>query len=149
MLRSILSVIAGYVVMALAVIVIFSVAFIAIGPDRAYQPGTYLVSGLWLGIWAVGSIIAALIGGFVCAKIDKPAGKGPIALAAVVLILGTLSAIFTGARPDPGPRPAEVSTFEAASKSVQPIWTNWANIPIGIAGVLAGASLGRKKSSEH
>jgi hypothetical protein len=45
--------------------------------------------------------------------------------------------------------PTEVSTLEAASKSVQPTWTNWANIPIGMAGVLAGASLGRKKSSEH
>ncbi len=45
--------------------------------------------------------------------------------------------------------PTEVSTLEAASKSVQPSWTNWANIPIGMAGVLAGASLGRKKSSEH
>lgn len=144
MLRSILAVVVAYIAMFIAIATIFTTALLILGSDRVYQPGSYEVSTAWLGVWAVGSIVAAIIGGFVCVKIAKVGSNAHLGLIGVVIVLGVLSAALTPTRPDPGPREGDVPTMEAAQKSIQPRWTNWANIPIGVFGVLVGATIGRK-----
>ncbi len=85
--RSILAVIAGYLTMAVLVMVTLSVAFIAIGADRAYKPDSFEVSNLWLVIWGISGLVSAKIGGFVCRRI---AGRvGPVfGLVGLVVVLG-------------------------------------------------------------
>jgi len=151
MARTIGSVILGYLVMFIVVFATFSLAYQAMGVDRAYQPGTYEVSGLWITVSIVLGIVAAILGGFACARVaHSPAG--PKALAAVVLILGLGMAIAAvtgvGAEDRETVRPAEVSNMEAMQNSKSPIWIQFLNPLIGAAGVLYGAGLARKSKAE-
>ena len=75
--RSIGAVAVGYLVMFVLVFASFSGAYLAIGADGAFQPGTYQVSILWIVVSIVLGIVAALAGGFVCATI-APGGKAPM-----------------------------------------------------------------------
>lgn len=144
MLRTVLAVLVSYIAMAVSIAVILTAALLILGSDRVYLPGSYVVSGLWLGVWAAGSVTASVWGGFVCIKIARAGSRAHVGLIGVVIVLGVLSALFTPTRPDPGPRAGDIPTLEAAQKSVQPGWTYWANIPIGAVGVLIGARVGRK-----
>ena len=63
MWRAILSVIAGYLAMFLFVFVSFSAAYLTMGTEGAFQPGSYEVSGLWLAVSFVLSLGAAVGGG--------------------------------------------------------------------------------------
>jgi hypothetical protein len=143
--RSILAGVAGYLAMFVFIMVFFTVAFVVIGTDRAFQAGSYDISTLWVGVWAIGTIVAALLGGFVCAKVAKAGSRAVVGLAVAVVVLGVLSAVMSGAREAPGPRAADVPVIEAAGKAVQPVWMPWANIVVGVVGVLAGGRLGAKK----
>jgi lysylphosphatidylglycerol synthetase-like protein (DUF2156 family) len=147
MARTIGSVILGYLVMVIVVFATFSLAFQAMGVDRAYQAGTYEVSGLWIVVSIILGIVAAILGGFACARVaHSPAA--PRALAAVVLIIGLGMAVAAmagaGADDRPAVRPAEVSNIEAMRNSRTPIWLQFLNPLIGAAGVLYGAGLARK-----
>ncbi|MEM9560414.1 MAG: hypothetical protein AAF995_08910 [Planctomycetota bacterium] len=144
MFRSILAGVIGYLAMALAIMVLFTAAFLALGADRAFQPGTFDTAPIWLAVWGIGSIAASLLGGFICAKLAAPSSKAPVGLAVAVVILGLVTAFANASRPDPGPRDANLSTLEAGAKATQPAWTVWAQPAIGALGVLAGARLGRK-----
>jgi hypothetical protein len=90
--RTIAGVVAGFGAMFLTVFLSLTVAYLAMGTERAFQPGSFEVTGAWLAVMFVVNIAAALVGGFVCAAI-APSPKAPIALAVVVLVLGLLSAI--------------------------------------------------------
>ena len=146
--RAILAVITGYLVMALVVFVLFTGAFLALGDDRTYQPGTYKVSTLFIAIVIPVSVAAALLGGFVCravARRPKPVKM----LAALVAILGAVQAgyMLTGV-PDPEPRTEPVGLLDAGGKSRPPTWMTIANPIIGVVGILIGgcALAGRREA---
>lgn len=147
MARTIGSVILGYLVMVIVVFATFSLAYQAMGVDRAYQPGTYDVSGLWIAVSIVLGILAAILGGFACQRVAH-SPVAPKALAAFVLILGLGLAIAAaagmGADDRETVRPAEVTNMEAMQNSQTPIWIQFLNPLIGAAGVLYGAGLARK-----
>jgi hypothetical protein len=139
--RTILAVVAGYIVMALLVFVTFSAAFLMMGSDRAFQPGTYGVSGLWLIVSFVLGLVAAIVGGYVCAAV-APRGKAPLALAVVVLVLGLAMAVPVITAPDAGvprQRAGDVGNTEAMMQAQQPAWVALANPFLGAAGVMVGA----------
>ena len=139
MLRSIGAVIAGYVVMALFVFLTFSGLYLAIGADRAFRPGTYEVSGLWIGASIVLGLVAAYLGGRVCAAIAKRPGP-PRFFAGLVLVLGLATGwkAFDETKGS-GPRTADVPTLDAMEHAEQPPWFALLNPLILFAGVLAGA----------
>ena len=143
MLKAVLAVVAGYVVMALVLFATFSLAYLLMGADRAFRPGTYDVTPLWLAVSFVFSFIAAVVGGWVCAVIAKrrTAAKG---FAAVVFILGVLLAVSVlmgsdGARPQV--RKGNVGNLAAMQNAGQPAWVAFMNAVIGPAGILLGARL--------
>jgi len=142
MLRAALSVIAGYAAMFVCVFVSFSVAYLAMGTDRAFRPGSYEVSGLWLAVSFVLSVPAALVGGWLCARLNR-GGKAPWVLAGLVLVLGLLMAVpvLQASGQTPEPRSAEVGNLEAMSRARQPAWVALLNPLIGCAGVVLGARL--------
>jgi hypothetical protein len=144
MVRSILAVVAGYLAMGLLVFVLFSAAYLLMGADGAFRPGTYEVSALWLASSFVLGLVAALVGGYVCAVVAR-GGRAPLALACLVLILG-LVAFALSQRGDGGDavRAGRVSNSEARQRARTPAWVALLNPVVGAAGVLVGARLRRE-----
>lgn len=131
MLRSIGAVIAGFVVMAITVMIgTFRLSALllsgatrsggALPPGRVVPPA-YLTANLVL------SFLAAVLGSWVTTLI---AGSAPMthaaALAALVFVMGLVSARQAGS---------------AGHHAGQPTWYPWVITTIGIAGVLAGGLL--------
>jgi len=143
--RTIAGVVVGYVLMALIVFGSFTAAYLAMGADRAFLPGTHDVSPLWIGVSFILGFIAAAIGGLACAAIARNR-TGPKALAAACLVLGfimALGVVFGHAAPKE--RTAEIGNMDAMMQAVQPTWVAMVNPLIGAAGVMVGASLRRRE----
>jgi hypothetical protein len=147
MLRAILSVIAGYVVIFVFIFATFSVAAIILG-NRAYAPGTWDVSSVWLVISFVLGLIAAILGGWACAVIARTATP-PKVLAGLVLVLGLLMAagtLMTQPSEPPAPRPENVGAMDGFQNAKTPPIAAILNPFIGAAGVLIGARFVGRKS---
>ncbi len=143
------SVVVGYIAMALFIFLSFSLVYVAMGADRAYQPGTYEVSGLWMAVSLVLGLLGAVLGGWICLLIAKSL-RGPQILAAVVFVLGLVTAFMYLGGPDadaPTVRDTAVGIFDAMQYSRTPNWINFANIVVGVVGVLLGAKLGSAKAA--
>ena len=147
MLRTVGSVILGYIAMAAFVFLSFSLVYVALGPDRAYQPGTYEVSGLWVVVSFVLSFVAAVLGGWVCVLVARTQ-LGPQILAVAILVLGLVLAVMElGSAPGDlaTVRDASVGIMEAMRDSQNPTWINFVTPFVAVVGILAGARLvGRK-----
>ncbi len=146
MVRNIGGVILGYISMALIIFLTFTGAYLLMGADRAFKPGTYEVSVLWLIVSFLLALCAALIGGYVCAVVARSKGA-VIALAVLVLILGIVAAIpalmaASDARSSIT-REGDVSNLEAAQKAQQPGWAALFNPAVGAVAILVGARLKR------
>ncbi len=142
MVRAVVAVIVGYVVMAVTVFTVFTCAYLALGAEGAFKPGSYEVSGTWLVIAMAVGLFAAFDGGAVCrliAQSERPA----CVLAALVLVLGLALAGLSAAspRPDPGARAGNVGNIEAMGRARQPFWIEIVNPFLGAGGVLAGAAV--------
>lgn len=142
MLRSVLAVLAGYAAMFVLVFVAMTAAYFALGPDRAFRPRVYEVSVLWIAVWAVISLGAAVAGGWVAARVARNK-VAPGALAGVVLALGLVSSIATlnAAPPENPVREPGTPLLEAMSNARAPAWNAFLTPVLGAVGVLAGAAL--------
>ena len=139
MLKAILAVVAGYLTMAIAVAVLTLGLFVLLGPDRAFQPGTYEVSTVWVVACFAASLFSAVVGGLVCRRI---AGPGAVkALAAIVVVLGfllALPALNPANDPRPLVRPPDTPILVTVTNSRQPSWAAMAFPVVGAIGVLIG-----------
>ena len=137
MLRNILAAIVGYIAIVAVLFALSSLLWLTLGASRAFQPGTWEVAGGWV----LGSIVigfaAAYVGGRVCARMAHDA-RGATVLIAIVIVLGVVSALMP-VEVAVGPRPDDVSMFEATVGARQPAWLNWLNPLIGVAGVWLGS----------
>ncbi len=141
--RVIGSVVAGYVAIFVAVFVLMTLAWMALGPAGSFQPGSWDVTGTWIVVSVVVGLVAAIVGGYVCALIAKDP-RGPKALVGVVVVLGILFAIPVltgGADVAAGPRPDVVPMMDAMQQAKQPAWVALLNPVLGAIGVLIGARL--------
>ena len=146
--RAILGVIVGYIVMVGVVFGAFSVAWMVMGPDGAYKDGVWDVSTAWIIMMIVVGLVAAMIGGAVCAAIAAKGSKAAMVLAGLLLVFGLTLAGFAMLAPEeamPTVREGEVKMFEAMENTPDPTAMLFGNPVIGLVGVLLGASLvGRK-----
>jgi len=143
------SVIIGYLVIVALVFPSFSAAYLIMGVDAAFEPGSYDVTTAWIVVSTVLGLIAAIAGGYLCAVISKTT-TAPKALAMVVFVLGLVFALPALVQPDetiPAVRSAAVGNFEAMQSAVQPIWIMFLNPLIGAVGVILGARFRIKRSS--
>ena len=141
MLRTIGAVLLGYAVMFLVVFVLMSAAFLGLGAERAFQPGSYQVSGLWTVLSIAIGLVAAIAGGLAVAKVGR-ARRDPLVLAGLVVVLGLLMAIPTLSPPEGGTavvRDASVGNLQAMQKAQSPAWLAFLNPVIGATGVFIGA----------
>jgi len=153
MLKNILGVILGYVAMAVFVFVAFSLAYLLIGTDGAFQPNSYDVTGVWVITSIILGIVGALLGGFVCAILAR-SSHAPLVLAGLVLVLGLVMALptlRTSGASETTIRHEEIGSFEAMQHAQQPPWVALLNPLLGAAGIVAGARLkrGRKQASNQ
>jgi magnesium-transporting ATPase (P-type) len=149
MLRSILGIILGYAVIFVFVFVTFTVAYLVMGADRAFKPGSYDVSTMWIVTSLVLGLVAAILGGWTCAAIAR-SGKAPKVLAGIVLVLSVLVAIpeLSASKEDPPPvRTGDVSNMEAMMMVKQPPVVLLANPLVGMVGVLIGGGLRKRPAS--
>jgi hypothetical protein len=149
MLRAVLGVIIGYVAMFILVAVSFTIAYMIMGTEGAFREGSFEVTRSWIVLSIIVGIVAALLGGVVCAVIARRGSKAPMVLALLVLILGLLMAIpamMPAGEEQPATREGDLSNFEAMQQARQPVWIALLNPVIGAAGILLGAALtGRSK----
>ena len=146
MLRAILAVIVSYLLMFVLLFVAFSCLYLVLGADGAFKPGTYEASNQWIAIAFIINVIVAIIAGWICAAMAR-GGKAPLALAAVVFVLGLLLAIPSlVARSDNSNtvRSGDVPMMEAMQKAKEPPWVPLLFPFVGAAGVLIGAKLKRR-----
>ncbi|MEK6281794.1 MAG: hypothetical protein AABN95_15680 [Acidobacteriota bacterium] len=142
MLRKVAGVIVGYVVMAALVFLTFSVAYLALGANQAFKPGSYNTSLRWIALSLVLGLIAAVVGGYTCALIARSTRAAQV-LAGIVIVLGLLVAIpaLTGNDPRPNTRPRDVPNIQAMQNARTPTWFALLNPMVGAVGVLVGAAL--------
>ena len=147
MLRSILGAIAGYVILVLVIFLLFTVAYLALGADGAFNPGGYDVSMTWIVVSFVLGFIAAVIAGYLAAIIGSGSTAVKI-LAGIILVLGIVSAVSVSMTPaSADPRTAETPNLEAMTKAQTPLWVALLNPVIGIAGVLVGGGLRKERAA--
>jgi MFS family permease len=142
--RKILAVILGYVVMAVVIMGGLTVVYFALGQDTVFEAGTYEVTGLWIVVWALASVVAALAGGFVCGKIGKSKGA-VISLVVLIAVLGAANTAYMMTRETPPEdliRAGDTSSMEAMTKAQAPTWMYIAEPLIGVFGAMVGASMG-------
>jgi hypothetical protein len=148
MLRAIGSVVLGYIVMFVLVFGLFTAAYFMLGADGAFQPGSYDVSMVWAVLSVVVGLVAAVAGGFVCARIAGTPTP-PKVLAGLVLVLGLVLAVMTLMAPAPAqappPRTADTPNLTAMQHAQPPTWAAFLNPVIGAVGVMIGAR-GKAKS---
>ena len=139
MLRSILAVIAGYLVTAAFVFVTFSLAYLIMGADGAFRPDSFDPSTAWIIMSFILGFIGAAVGGYICAMLAK-GSRAPLVLAGIVLVLGFLIAIPVLTRTDePRVRIGELGNLEAMQSARQPAWVALLTPIVGAVGVIAGA----------
>ncbi len=153
-LRLILSLIAGYTVLATIVVGgLFGVAF-AMGAAFCYDGDSWLASTPFCAISLVIGFIAALAGGAVSALIARRAGVW--ALLTVVGLLGigqamsaTMSIDQSRLADRPATRPADLAVPDMARWSEKPLWCEWANVVVGLVGIVTGARMARRSPSQR
>ena len=147
MARGIIGVIVSYLVMMVIVFVTFSIVYLAMGADRAFKPGSYESSNVWLAVSFILGAIAAVIGGVFCRLIAQ--GMTAVwVLAGIVLVLGFAMAIPV-LRADPADQPArtaDVGNMEAMQKARMPKVASIVNPLIGALGVaIGGLAIDRRR----
>ena len=146
--RVIGGVIAGYVVILILVVGLLTGIYLALGADRSFQEGTFAPSMTWIVLMFAVGLVAAIVGGLVCAAI-APGTKAPVALVVVVVVLGLLGAIGSFQPPDadqPTVRSADLGSMEAMTSARTPIWVALLNPVVGAIGVMIGARMRGGKS---
>jgi hypothetical protein len=147
MLRTIASVVLGYVAMVFLVILSIAACWFGLGNEFAFEGESNRASVGWSLIILSGGFAAAIVAGCITAKVAgakcrSAATKG---LVGVILVLGLLSAIssFT-MTPTPMPEGKSIRdlTFtEAGQYARSPAWYEFAIIVVGMGGVYLGSRI--------
>ena len=144
--KAILAGVVGYVALFVVLFATFTGLYVVVGAGRAFKPGSYDVSNLWLGAAVVVNLFAAIVGGLVCRKI---AGRvKPVrGFAVVVFALGLAMAGWSAFNVKPeAVRGGDVKNLAAMQDARVPSWFEFTNSFTGAIGILIGGrALGSKK----
>jgi len=146
MARSIIAVIASYIIMFVLTFCAFTGVYMVLRADGSFNPGTFEASSLWIAIAFGVNFVVAVIGGLICAAIAR-GGKAPLVLAIVVFVLGLLLAIpsLVAQKTNAGlVRSGDVPMMEAMQKAQEPVWVPFTFPFVGAIGVLIGGKLKRQ-----
>ena len=144
-MRTVVAVILGYVVMAIVVFASVAALFAVVGADRAFRPGSFDPSALWLVVTLTLSLLAAIAGGWVAGWIGG--SRAAKVLGGIVLVAGLLlaaPALIPGMDTRPTDRLAGMSNMEIMKNGRQPVWVTLALPFIGALGAIVGGSRSRR-----
>ena len=145
MARAIIAVIVAYILTFILQVAAFTTIYTLMGANWSFKPASYQASTQWTAMQFGVIMVTAIIGGLICAAIAK-GGKAPLALAAVVLVLGFgLAVLSTALRPaDTNEvRTGDVPNMVAMSKARHPAWVVFLGPVIAAVGVVIGGKLRR------
>ena len=143
MLKSILAIIASYVVMFIFMFAAFTGCYFALGTEGTFQTDSYNVTTVWIALTVVVCLLAGIVGGFLCAAISKSKRTCQI-FALIVFFIGLLACFIPAMKrsPDaPNVRAGEVSNTDAMRLAVSPMWLHVLTPVLSAAGVLLGARM--------
>lgn len=140
MLRIIAGIIVGWIVMAILVMAVFFIAWLALGNDGTFQQNSYWTTSTFNIAVLAGGTIAAIVGGLACALIARNA-KAALALAAIVTAIGIVTAVMEMKKPDPPARTGEVTMQDIATHGKEPTWFAFSKVILSAAGIVIGARL--------
>jgi hypothetical protein len=149
MLRSVLAVIVALILLVILQVASFMSMYGLMGADWSFKPASYQASTRWNVMQFPVIFVTALIAGLICAAIAR-GGKAPLALAAVVLVLGFLLAVLSiTLRPADTHevRAGNVSNTEAMNKARRPTWVVFLGPVVAAFGVVVGGKLRRAPKS--
>lgn len=144
MLRNVLAVIASYAVIFLIVAGGLTAAYFAIGAEKAFEPGTYDVTTMWIIVWAIVSIVASIVAGVMCSKISKASKGAVISLMVLIGVLGAANSFYMITQkvaPEDLVRTGDTSNLQAMQKAKAPTWMYISEPIMGVVGVMIGAML--------
>lgn len=141
MIRTILSVIAAYVVMALTMFLSFTLLYLVLGADGSFQPGRYDVSAAWIiGSYVLG-FLAVMLGGYVAVLISKNQ-NAPLWFGGIVLVVSLLVGYSAYKAGNPHEvRAGNVENMVAMTKAQNPTWLNFLVPFTGLIAAIAGGKL--------
>lgn len=137
-LKNLGAAIAGYVAMFAAAFVLFAGAWFVLGADRAFEPGQWDVSTLWIVVTTILGFGVAILGGHTASALSVNR-LGPILLALLIVLVAVGQAI-----PDDAVmvgRQVNATMFEAMANARMPAWLMVLNPILGVLGVAIGAHL--------
>lgn len=140
MLKSIVGVIVGYLAISVVAFCAYTAAYLGLGTERAFEPDTYALSGIWIGLVIAITIIAGLIGGLTCAAISKSRPAG-LVFALIVFVLSFVFEVPNIMDRTPKARTGDVSNMEAMGKAQPPVWLLFLNPFLAGAAVLMGTRM--------
>jgi peptidoglycan/LPS O-acetylase OafA/YrhL len=140
MLRTLAGIIVGFLVMAVLVVATFGITMAVLGMDNILKPGAYWTTDTFNIIVLAGGVLAAIVGGMVCKLITRDS-KATLALAAIVLALGAVSAVTNMNRPDPPARTGTPTITDIQTHGKEPTWFGISKTVLAVAGIVVGSSL--------
>lgn len=144
MLKSIVGIIVGYLVMAAVAFAAYTAAYLGLGAERVFEPDSYALSGVWIGLMIAITVIAGLLGGLTCSAISKNKTTG-LVFALIVFGLSLVMAVpHIMKEHTPVVRAGDVPNLEAMQKAQPPNWLCMLNPFLAGASVLLGSRM--KKS---
>lgn len=146
MLKSIVGVVVGYVAMFSVAFAAYTAAYLGLGTERVFQPGTYALSGIWIGLVIVITFIAGLVGGLTCAAISKSRTAG-LVFALIVFVLSFIFELPNIMKDHPEARTGDVSNMEAMEKAQPPVWLCLLIPFLGGAAVLMGTRMKKSRAA--
>jgi hypothetical protein len=143
MVKAIVGIVVGYIAFLCVMFGLMTALWFAVGIERVFEPGTFQITPLWIGLALLGSLIAGAAGGFVCSAISKSASVVKV-FATIVFILAIIMCIpVMMADQTPKPRRGDLKMMEAMQQGQAPIWMHLASAALAAAGVLL---VGRRKT---
>jgi hypothetical protein len=140
MFRIIAGIVVGWIVMGMLVMATFGITMLALGWEGTLQPDSYWTTDTFNIIVLIGGLLAAIVGGAMCALIAKST-KAVVALVAIMLVIGIGSAVMNMNKPDPPARTGEPTFEDIATHGKEPTWFAFGKVGTAVVGLLIGASL--------
>jgi hypothetical protein len=142
---------AGYILMFVVLFATLTAMYFGLGSERAFLPGSYAVTPLWIAVFCFFQFDSGLVAGVVVSKLSSDR-KVPLILAAMTLVLGIVMALPTvlGTVQDAVPRSESLTNMDAMMQAQTPVWIQLIAPALAALGVTAGAMLmlriGRRRS---
>ena len=132
MLRNLGAAVLGYVTMFVVVFVLGLIMVLVVGGGGALIAGTIVVN-----------LVAAILGGIVCAKVAAD-GRGVVILMAAIVVISVALAMMPDAPVGEMMQGVEGEMADMMDDLEQPAWMTWANPLVGVLGVYLGGRLVKK-----